>query len=188
MCLEEKTDYYAQGKKVVRHETPRRYMMLFIKQPDKKERIEPLLPILSSEVDAARQSPLAELAKNAAISNPSTYVNFAGEMDDDALFATLLDPFGPWHLETSLQIPDCAQRVRFSSKHDKTNISISHWLKVTIRVERGDDEALDAKGRRKLFDIIMYVSQSCRTSRRLALDKQAADTIVRRPSRFSIAE
>ena len=130
-------------------------MMLFVKQPDKKERIEPLLPILSDDVDAARLSPLAELAKAAALSNPATYADFAGRLDDDALYATLMDPSGPWHLEANLQIPDCANRVRFSSKHDKTNISISHWLKVTIRVERGDDEALDAKGRRKLFDIIM---------------------------------
>jgi hypothetical protein len=28
-------------------------------------------------------------------------------------------------------------------------------LKVTIRVERGDDVAMDSKGRRKQFDIIM---------------------------------
>jgi hypothetical protein len=34
-------------------------------------------------------------------------------------------------------------------------MSVQHWLKVTIRVERGDDQALDSKGRRKQFDIII---------------------------------
>jgi hypothetical protein len=139
----------------VRHESPRKYTLLFIKQPERKERIEPLLPILTDDPDAARESPLAELAKNAALSNPATFMTFAGEMDDDAMYASMMPPLGPWGLEQELRIPDCAQKVRFTTKHDKTNIVVSHWLKVTIRVERGDDEAVDGKGRRKLFDIIM---------------------------------
>jgi len=71
------------------------------------------------------------------------------------VYATLLDPLGPWHLEKNLQIPDCATQIKFTSKHEKTNITVGHWLKVIIRVERGDDVAVDAKGRRKQFDIIM---------------------------------
>jgi hypothetical protein len=73
------------------------------------------------------------------------------------MYASLLDPMGPWHLEKNLSVPDCASGIRFTTKHDKTNIGVGHWLKVTIRVERGDDEAVDAKGRRKQFDIIMSV-------------------------------
>jgi hypothetical protein len=71
------------------------------------------------------------------------------------MYAGLMDPLGPWHLEKNLHIPDCNARIRFSTKHDKTNISVGHSLKVILRVERGDDEALDVKGRRKQFDIIM---------------------------------
>lgn len=42
-----------------------------------------------------------------------------------------------------------------------------HSLKVCIRVERGDDEAVDAKGNRKKFDIIVEAPMhilSCRTN------------------------
>lgn len=155
LMIAEKTDYFAQGRKVVRHETPRRFTLLFVKQTDQRPPLPPLLPIISDDPLAARSSPLARLALAAALNNPSAYTNFAGEHDEDALFAGLMDPMGPWHLEEELQIPDCAARVRFTTKHEKTNIAVGHWLKVTIRVERGDDEALDSKGKRKQFDIIM---------------------------------
>jgi hypothetical protein len=129
--------------------------MLFIKQPEKKERIEPLLPIISIDSDAARDSPLAPLAKQAAVNNPTEFSTLSAQDCEDEMYAQLLDPLGPWHLEKDLQVPDCAHKLKFTSKHDKTNLSVSHWLKVTIRVERGDDVAVDAKGRRKQFDIIM---------------------------------
>lgn len=175
--LEEKTDYFAQGRKVVRHETPRRFVMLFIKQVDKpRDQMEPLLPIISDNVHAARESPLAELARNAALNNPTLFTNFAGEHDEDALYAGLMDPFGPWHLETDLQIPDCVQKLRFTTKHEKTNISVSHWLKVTIRVERGDDVALDSKGKRKQFDIIMWVHAIGPPHWSVLADNQQRDT------------
>lgn len=162
VTLEEKTDYYAQGRKVARHEQPRRFPLLFIKQPEKKERIEPLLPILSDDPNAARSSPLAELARVAYLNNPTERPEYDLELSDRALaddnmLAGLMDPLGPWHLEQNLSVPDCAVRVRFTTKHDKTNIATTHNLKVTIRVERGDDVALDSKGRRKQFDIIMSV-------------------------------
>lgn len=156
VALEEKTDYYAQERKVARHEQPKRYTLLFVKQPEKKERIEPLLPIISDDVNAARESPLASMAKTAALNDPERLSDFDLDgQDDDRMYAGLMDPLGPWHLEKSLQIPDCNAKIRFTTKHDKTNISVGHSLKVTLRVERGDDEAMDAKGRRKQFDIIM---------------------------------
>lgn len=132
---------------------PKKFLMLFVKQVDRLDRI-PLLPIISDDVNAARESPLAPLAKQAAVNNP-TVDSFNVEGNDDTMYATLLDPMGPWHLEKNLAVPDCASTIRFSTKHEKTNITVSHFLKVTIRVERGDDEAVDARGRRKQFDIIM---------------------------------
>jgi hypothetical protein len=143
MLTVEKTDYFAQQRKVARHEAPKRFVLLAIKQPEK--RLDPLLPIISESSTAAEDSPVAEMAIHAA-----TFPDTA----QDAL-ATLLDPMGPWHLESDLTVPDCAAKIRFTTKHEQTNIAISHWLKVTIRVERGDDVAVDAKGKRKQFDIIM---------------------------------
>ena len=150
----EKSDYFAQDRKVARHETPKKFLMLFIKQIDRLERIQPLLPIISDAPNAARDSPLAPLALQAALNNPTTE-SFDVDGLDDNMYATLLDPIGPWHLEHNLTVPDCVSAIRFSTKHEKTNISIGHVLKIIIRTERGDDMALDVKGRRKHFDIIM---------------------------------
>lgn len=154
VALEEKTDYFAAGKKVARHETPRRFILFAAKGPEtKKERGDPLLPILSDSTTAAKDSPLAPLARLAALNNPREFSDLINPEDD--VYASLLDPMGPWHLEKDLVVPDCNSRIKFTTKHESTNMSVQHWLKVTIRVERGDDEALDSKGRRKQFDIIM---------------------------------
>ncbi|WWC73545.1 uncharacterized protein I206_107517 [Kwoniella pini CBS 10737] len=155
VALEEKTDYYAQERKVARHETPKRFVLLFIKQPDHKERIEPLLPIISDDPNAAEQSPVAEMARQAVINNPNPDVFDLERDPNDSMYAQLMEPTGPWHLEKELHVPDCTSKIKFTTKHDQTNITVGHWLKVTIRVERGDDEALDSKGRRKQFDIII---------------------------------
>ncbi|ODN78575.1 hypothetical protein L202_04183 [Cryptococcus amylolentus CBS 6039] len=155
VALEEKTDYHAQERKVARHETPKRFVLLFIKQADAKERTEPLLPIISDDPTAAERSPLAEMARQAAMSDPPSDLFDLERDPDDAMYASLMEPTGPWHLEKDLQLPDCVSKIKFTTKHDQTNITVAHWLKVTIRVERGDDEALDSKGRRKQFDIII---------------------------------
>lgn len=155
IALEEKSDYYASNKKVARHETPRRFVLFAAKNtpPSKHTPAEPLLPILSDDENAIKNSPLAPLARNAALNNPLEFENFAHPADD--VYASLLDPLGPWHFEKDLAVPDCTTRLKFSSKHEQTNISVAHWLKVTIRVERGDDLHLDSKGKRKQFDIII---------------------------------
>lgn len=153
IALEEKTDYFAAGKKVARHETPRRFILFAAKNAEKKDRSDPLLPILSESTTAAKESPLAPLARQAALNNPREFSDLVNPEDD--VYASLLDPMGPWHLEKDLFVPDCHSRIKFSTKHEETNISVQHWLKVTIRVERGDDAAMDSKGRRKQFDIIM---------------------------------
>lgn len=65
---------------------------------------------------------------------------------------SLLDPIGPWHLDGTLQLPDCSTKLNVSTNHEKSNISITHTLKIMLRVERGDDEYLDSKGNRKVSE------------------------------------
>ena len=67
---------------------------------------------------------------------------------------TTLDPLGPWNLEGVFKVPDCNGQLHFSTSHEQANITVIHTLKVALRVERGDDEELDAKGKRKKFDIV----------------------------------
>ncbi|KAJ9119687.1 hypothetical protein QFC22_003397 [Naganishia vaughanmartiniae] len=141
--LAEKIDYFALDKRVARHEAVKRYPLMALKHDSKPP--EPLLPILSESTEAIWTSPLAAFAVQAMTGN---------DTEDDAV-ASLLNPVGPWYLDTTLQVPDCSSRIRFTTKHAKTNMAISHWLKLIIRVERGDDVAVDAKGRRKQFDIII---------------------------------
>ncbi|KAJ9097265.1 hypothetical protein QFC21_004934 [Naganishia friedmannii] len=141
--IEEKIDYFALDKRVARHEAVKKYPLMALKHDGKPP--EPLLPILSESTEAIWTSPLAAFAVQAMTGN---------DTEDDAV-ASLLNPVGPWYLDTTLQVPDCSSRIRFTTKHAKTNMSISHWLKLIIRVERGDDVAVDAKGRRKQFDIII---------------------------------
>lgn len=50
--LEEKTHYYAKGRKVARHETPRRWTFLKLMSPNGK----PLVPIISDDPDALKSS------------------------------------------------------------------------------------------------------------------------------------
>jgi hypothetical protein len=138
MMNAEKVDYFALERKVARHEAVKKYPLLALKGAGDKQP-EPLLPIISDSPNALKDSPLAPLAAQA---------RQTGEDEDDSA-ASLLNPHGPWYLESTLHVPDCASHIRFSTKHAKTNMTISHWLKVVIRVERGDDAAVDSKGRRK---------------------------------------
>lgn len=112
-----------------------------------------MLPIISDDPDALQQSPLRDWIVDSA--------------STDGTGIQTLDPFGPWILESSIPVPDCSSTLQFSTSHEKANISVIHSLKVVLRVERGDDEYVDAKGQRKKFDIIVEAPMhilSCRTA------------------------
>ncbi|KAK4057050.1 hypothetical protein OIO90_001950 [Microbotryomycetes sp. JL221] len=136
--LEQKTNYYATGRKLTRHETPKKYTLLRVENKDPKD---PLLPIFEPDANAIMDHPLREF-----FINPTSSEDWTPQ---------LLDPLGPWYLESNLQLPDCTTKVNFSTAHEKSNISTSHILKIMLRVERGDDEFLDSKGKRKLWDVII---------------------------------
>ncbi|GAA6063662.1 hypothetical protein JCM10212_001661 [Sporobolomyces blumeae] len=154
--LEQKTSYFASvhsGRKLTRHETPRKVMLIRV---DHKDPDEPMLPILSDNQDVLADHPLREWFINATSSDDTT--------------PSLLDPNGPWFLEHDLQLPDCSSKITFSTAHEKANMAVSHVLKVMIRVERGDDEFLDSKGKRKRWDIVVETPVhllSCRCAQNL---------------------
>ncbi|KAL8293022.1 hypothetical protein RQP46_000716 [Phenoliferia psychrophenolica] len=136
--LEQKTTYFASGRKLTRHETPKKYPLMRIENKDPKEA---LLPIFTDDPDVIKNHPLAEFFVNPTSADDTTPACF--------------DPIGPWHLESTIKLPDCSTRLNFSTIHDKANINISHILKIMLRVERGDDDFLDSKGKRKLWDVII---------------------------------
>jgi hypothetical protein len=101
----------------------------------------PILPLLSDDPDAFMKSPLA-----------ATEVFGDGPSE---MASSLMGP-GPWVFSTELKLPSSCTTIRFSNKNKRSNITISHSLKIIMRVERGDDSCVDAKtGKKKLFDIVV---------------------------------
>ncbi|CAE6455080.1 unnamed protein product, partial [Rhizoctonia solani] len=142
VLLEEKIDYYAHGRRVARHDPTRRYELMSLKYPNTKHDKgvrQPLLPVLDNSNDAISHSPLASLIEG---------------QDPDEIATNLLNPNGPWTIQLQANLPTCSSPIHFTCKHTRSNILISHWIKIMIRVERGDDSQMD-KGKRKQFDIIV---------------------------------
>lgn len=133
--LEERTDYFAKGRRVARHEVPRKWTLLKVGHASATE---PILPILSDSADALDKGPLAAMAKAAA-----------GEDENSDALPSILDPTGPWELATELMIPACGTtRINISTNHSKSNIAVHHLVRLSIRVGRsqGDWESLDDSG------------------------------------------
>jgi hypothetical protein len=101
----------------------------------------PILPLRSDDPDALRHSPLFALI----------------DPDDDLseVASNLMGP-GPWTLHQDLKLPGSCSQMKFSNKNRRSNITVTHTLKIVMRVERGDDLFIDVKTRkRKLFDIVV---------------------------------
>ncbi|GAC76950.1 thioredoxin binding protein TBP-2/VDUP1 [Moesziomyces antarcticus T-34] len=151
--LEERTDYFAKGRRVARHEVPRKWTLLKIGHTSSAE---PILPVVSDSADALDKSPLAPLARAAA-----------NEDEDSDALASILDPTGPWELATELPIPAGAStRINLSTNHSKSNIAVHHLVRLSIRVGRSQGEwqvwsdgaansSSSAKPAPQLYDIII---------------------------------
>lgn len=137
VCLDEKTTYYAHDRSMTKTENTKHIVLARYHHHD--ERV-PLLPILDDDPRAILEHPLKSWFINPTSSDNTT--------------PACLDPFGPWDLETSIPVqPDA--RLRFTMTNPQANMSVKHSVRVTLRVERGDDEFLDKEGKRKRFDIIV---------------------------------
>ncbi|KAG8860096.1 hypothetical protein FRB96_004119 [Tulasnella sp. 330] len=136
VAIEEKVSYFAQGRGDSRHEPIRRQVLLSLRHPDKSS---PLLPIFSNSVDAATSSVLA----------PYVEAESASEVAEHLLTLT-----GPWAFHFPLKVPDCTTKIHFTNKYSNAKISVSHVIKITLRVDRGESD-VDARGKRKQFDIIV---------------------------------
>lgn len=132
----ERVDYYT-NKRIARTDPIARFNLLSIKGDDNY----PILPLQSDDPDALRQSPLF------ALIDPR---------DDLSEVASNLMGPGPWMLHQDLKLPDSCSQMKFTNKNHKSNIVVTHTLKLVIRVERGDDSTIDGKtGKKKLFDIVV---------------------------------
>ena len=125
-------------KRIARTDPIARFSLLSIKGDDNHT---PILPLQSDDPDVLRHSPLFALV------DPSEDLSEAA--------SNLMGP-GPWTLHQDLKLPGSCSQMKFTNRNYKSNIIVTHTLKIVMRVERGDDLVIDAKtGKRKLFDIVV---------------------------------
>lgn len=133
----ERIDYYTGFKSLVRSDPPNRMVLLSIKDPHKDH---PLLPLSPDNIEALKNSGL-----------------YSDTSDDDLseVISNLMGP-GPWNIQKAIPLPKSCDELHFTNKNKKSNIVISHTLKIIFRVQRGDDQEIDAQtGKRKMFDIVV---------------------------------
>jgi hypothetical protein len=125
-------------KHIARTDPVVRFTLLSIKGDDHNT---PILPLQTNDPVALRLSPLYALV------DPN---------DDLTEVASLLKGPGPWTLHQDMKLPGTCSQMKFTNRNRKSNIIVTHTLKLVMRVERGDDLFMDAKtGKRKLFDIVV---------------------------------
>ncbi|KAK0494848.1 hypothetical protein EDD18DRAFT_285973 [Armillaria luteobubalina] len=137
--IEEKVEYLAHFKRVARTDPITHIQLLSIKHEAKHAG--PILPLESDDIDALKHSPL--------------HVLIGPEDDASELASSWMGP-GPWTVQRDLALPTSCRMLHFTNKNKRSNINVTHTLKCVIRVETGDQSAVDPKtGRRKLFDIVV---------------------------------
>ncbi|THH03390.1 hypothetical protein EW145_g6296 [Phellinidium pouzarii] len=127
-------EYFSQFRRVSRGDVVRRFELLSLRYPDRDG------PSLLPMETGYENSPLR---------------GFVDAPDESEAASSLMGP-GPWSIEANLQLPKSCAKMHFTNKHKRSNIKITHILKIIFRVERGDDAYVDAKtGQRKQFDIVV---------------------------------
>jgi arrestin-related trafficking adapter 3/6 len=139
--------------RVGRTEAIHRTELLFLKGQDEKH----ILPLDSDDAEAFKHSPL--------------YAMRPPDADASEMASSLMGP-GPWTFHHDLKLPSSCSELHFTNKNKKSNIIVTHSLKILMRVERGDHEVDPKTGKKKLFDIIVQtpvrilsVSTSCLPSK-----------------------
>ncbi|KAH8921155.1 hypothetical protein BT69DRAFT_354002 [Atractiella rhizophila] len=135
-----------------------------------------LFKLFDTSVNALRHDilfPIEELKGDYKAFNPLLEPlsrDRAGNEDVERV-AQWYDPVGPWTVEGQMPIPDCSTaNLQPSFRHSLANLSIHHFVKFTVRLERGDELYLDVNGKKRLFDLVLgapirILSCHCSTSR-----------------------
>ena len=125
-------------KRIARTDPVVRFSLLSIKGDNNHT---PILPLPTDNPEALRYAPIYA---------------FVDPNDDLTEVASSLKGPGPWMLHQNLKLPGSCAQMKFTNKNRKSNIIVTHTLKLVMRVERGDDSFIDPKtGKRKLFDIVV---------------------------------
>jgi arrestin-related trafficking adapter 3/6 len=133
----ERIDSYASGLNLTRTVTSA-IPLLKLQNDDETK---PLLPLSSDDPVAYESSPLATIRPLGA--NPSEVAS------------QLLGP-GPWPLRAKLHVPADCELLHPTSRSRDCAVQVTHALRFTMRLARGDDTGVDPKtGKNKLFEIVV---------------------------------
>jgi len=133
----ERVDSYVGGMNMTRSVTSAIPLLDLHYDDDTK----PLLPLSSDDPLAFENSPLAPLRPLGA--NASDVVS------------DLLGP-GPWPIRAVLRLPADCGSLHPTSRSGDCSVHITHTLRFTMRLSRGDDPATDYKTtKRKRYDVVV---------------------------------
>jgi arrestin-related trafficking adapter 3/6 len=150
--ITEKVTYYTRSKRMVRSAAPHQLVLLSIKYPDKDNRA--ILPLADDKVDAFRESPFYSVLVGDTESGFEESLQTGFYDTTSQLASNLMGP-GPWVLQFDAKIPATCHYLHPTNSNKDSNMTVSHVLKIVYRVERGDSEYVDARGKRKQFDIVI---------------------------------
>lgn len=129
-------------RKVARSDPVKRFELLCIRDPAKNA--SPILPLQSDDPEAFRKSPLY----------PYLSSQIENEGDVSQVASNFMGP-GPWAFHLDAKLPKSCTLLKPTNKNKRANMTVTHSLKVVMRMERGDDTLLDRNGKRKLFDVVI---------------------------------
>ena len=121
-----------------------RQVLRSLKYSDKSHT--PILPLTEED---PRKSPLYVLARED--------LRYTGQSEDERgseLASEWMGP-GPWPLRFSVEVSGARDMLHPTNMNRKGNITVSHILKIVIRVEKGNTSNADGSKKKKLYDIVI---------------------------------
>lgn len=160
----EKVTYYSRTQKAAMGPSATRQVLRCLKYSGGGQ-----IPILPLTEEDSRRSPLYSLARE----DPE-YTGQSEEQRASELASEWMGP-GPWPLRFNVEVASAYNMLRPTTMNKKGNITVSHVLKVIIRVEKGDTGDSEGLKKRKIYDIVVQypvhiLSVSIYTVRCVALD------------------
>lgn len=145
-CKIERIDYLTNFKRIARSDAITRIPLVSLQMPGKEV---PLFPLAIDDVSDFKKTPLWDLYA------PSDSETELDPLELSEIASGFMGP-GPWKIQKELKLPKSCDVLHFTNKNKKSNIIVTHLLKIIFRVQRGDDEDLDlGSGKRKLYDIVV---------------------------------
>lgn len=133
--LEERVDSYVSGMNMTRTVTNSHNLLLLECDDETK----PVLPLSQDDPHAFEQSPLATLRHHGSRSD---------------VVSQFLGP-GPWPIRVNLHLPADCNVLHPTSRSRESAIHVTHALRFTMRLTRGDVPLDPRTNKRKLFEVVV---------------------------------